>query len=104
MTGARLIPALAGVLYLVMGRAIPRARTDSWFGVRTPWTLSNDVVWARTQRLAGVSMTSAGVAMILGALALPADLVVPLSLGAGMAAIVAPAVYSYLTWRRERRG
>jgi uncharacterized membrane protein len=100
----RLVPALAGVLYLAMGRVIPHTRSDSWFGVRTPWTLSSDHVWTRTQRFAGVSMTSAGLLVIVAALALPVDLGVPVSLGAGKAAIVAPAVYSYLTWRRERQG
>ena len=87
-----------------MGRVVSRARPEGWFAVRTPWTLASDRVWTRTQRLAGISMISAGLVVIAAAFLLPADMGIPIALGAGMAAIVAPAVYSFLTARRERRG
>jgi uncharacterized membrane protein len=98
----RIVPALLGVLYLVFGSVMPRTRSDWWFGVRTPWSLSSDRVWARTHRLAGYSMSGAGLVMILAALILPSGVGVPVALGASIAAVVAPAVYSYLTWRREQ--
>ncbi|MDB4884443.1 MAG: hypothetical protein JWL95_3209 [Gemmatimonadetes bacterium] len=49
-------------------------------------------------------MTGAGLVMIVVALALPAAFGVPLALGASTAALVAPALYSYLSWRREQKG
>jgi uncharacterized membrane protein len=70
--------------------------------VRTPWTLSNDRVWTRTHRLAGYSMTGAGILMILSGFVFPVSLGAPIVVGAGVAAVLAPAVYSYLTWRREQ--
>ena len=99
---ARVVPALVGVLFVVIGNVMPHMRPNWWFGVRTPWTLSNDRVWARTHRLAGFSMTAAGVAMIVAALLLPARLGIPVLLAATVAATVGPAVYSYLTWKREQ--
>ena len=101
---ARLVPALVGALFVVIGNVMPRMRPNWWFGVRTPWTLSNDRVWARTHRLAGFSMTAAGVVMIAAALALPARFADPVMLAAAVAATIGPAVYSYLTWKREQRG
>jgi uncharacterized membrane protein len=100
---ARVVPALVGVLFVVIGNVMPRMRPNWWFGVRTPWTLSNDRVWARTHRLAGFSMTAAGLVMIGAALALPARLGVPVLLASTVAATVGPAVYSYLTWKREQQ-
>ncbi len=99
---ARLVPALVGVLFVVIGNVMPRMRPNWWFGVRTPWTLSNDRVWARTHRLAGFSMTAAGVVMVGAALVLPTRFGVPVLIAAAVAATAGPAVYSYLTWKREQ--
>jgi len=99
---SRLVPALVGALFVVTGNVMPRTRSNWWFGVRTPWTLSSERVWTRTHRLAGFSMTGAGIVMIVAALALPASLGVPVMLAAAVAAVIGPAVYSYLTWRREQ--
>jgi hypothetical protein len=42
--------------------------------------------------------------MLLAAIAFPADLGIPVAVAASIAAVAAPAVYSYLTWRREQSG
>ena len=100
---SRLVPALVGALFLVIGNVMPRMRPNWWFGVRTPWTLSNDRVWTRTHRLAGFSMTAAGLVSIASALVLPARLGLPVLIAAVVAATIGPAVYSYLTWKREQQ-
>jgi uncharacterized membrane protein len=96
----RAVPALVGALFVAMGSAMPRLQPNWWYGIRTPWTLSDDQVWARTHRLAGFSMTGAGVVMIAAALVLPVSLGLPVLLAAVVAAVIGPVVYSYLTWRR----
>jgi uncharacterized membrane protein len=100
---SRLVPALVGVLFVVIGNVMPRMRPNWWFGVRTPWTLSNDRVWARTHRLAGFSMTAAGIVIVASTLVLPARLGLPVLIAAIVAATIGPVVYSYLTWKREQR-
>jgi immunity protein, SdpI family len=99
----RIAPALIGAVFVVVGNVMPRARSNFMFGIRTPWTLSNERVWARTHRLAGYTMTGAGVVMILSAALLPPDLLGAVIVAAIVAALVAPAVYSYLTFRRESK-
>jgi uncharacterized membrane protein len=98
----RLVPALVGGLFVATGNVMPQMRPNWWFGVRTPWTLSNDRVWTRTHRLAGYSMTGAGIVMILSGFVFPVRLGAPIVVGAAVASVLAPAVYSYLTWRREQ--
>ncbi|HEV7991764.1 MAG TPA: SdpI family protein [Gemmatimonadaceae bacterium] len=100
----RIVPALVGALFVVIGNVMPRTRANWWFGVRTPWTLSSDRVWERTHRLAGYSMTVAGVVMIVTGLVLPSTLGAPVMIAAAVGSVIAPAVYSYLTWRRESNG
>jgi uncharacterized membrane protein len=100
----RIVPALVGALFVVIGNVMPRMRSNWAVGIRTPWTLSSDRVWTRTHRLAGFSMTGAGIVMLVASLAFPAALRAPVVIGAAVAAVIAPAVYSYLTWRREEKG
>jgi uncharacterized membrane protein len=97
----RIIPALVGVLFVVIGNMMPLVRPNWWVGIRTPWTLSNDRVWARTHRLAGYCMTAGGLIMVLAALALPPSLGIAVLIAIAVASTVGPAVYSYLTWKRE---
>ena len=97
----RIVPALVGALFVVIGNMMPLVRPNWWLGFRTPWTLSNDRVWARTHRLGGYCMTAGGIVMILAALALPPSLGVPVLIAVAVASTVGPLVYSYLTWKRE---
>ncbi|HEX4935760.1 MAG TPA: SdpI family protein [Gemmatimonadaceae bacterium] len=94
------VPLVIGALFMVLGNVLPRAKPNWWFGVRTPWTLSNDRVWVRTHRVAGYTMLIAGLALVVLAF-IPGDAMkLALLVGAGLAAGV-PVVYSYIAWRQE---
>jgi len=96
----RIMPVAVGLVFIGLGNVLPRAKPNWVFGIRTPWTLSNDRVWARTHRLGGYTMVAGGVLM-LGAAAAPARWTFPLlAVGIGIAALI-PTVYSYFAWRRE---
>ena len=43
----RLVPVLVGGLFLYFGWLLPRARSNFFVGIRTPWTLSSDEVWQK---------------------------------------------------------
>lgn len=92
-----------GMLFMVLGNMMPRARSNFLFGVRTPWTLSSDAVWMRSNRLAGYAMVAAGAVTIAGAfLGTPWAFIVALT-SIAVAAII-PIVYSYVLWSREQGG
>ncbi|MBX6332236.1 MAG: SdpI family protein [Gemmatimonadaceae bacterium] len=95
-------PALVGALFIVIGNALPRARPNWFFGVRTPWTLSSDAVWERTNRVAGYVMTAIGVAVVVSAFVSTLSMLVVL-LGGGAVLVVTALAYSYVLWRREQR-
>lgn len=97
----RLVPVGVGILFLVLGNALPRARPNWMFGIRTPWTLSNDRVWERTHRVGGYLMFAAGLAVLLSAL-LPAGRAATLVLVASVVVVtLGSVVYSYVAWRQE---
>jgi uncharacterized membrane protein len=93
-------PLVVGVLFIVIGNVLPRARPNWWFGVRTPWTLSNDRVWERTHRVAGYAMFAAGIGIALMAF-VPGEAAKMTVLAASGVCAVVPVVYSYFAWRQE---
>jgi uncharacterized membrane protein len=99
---ARLTPVLVGALFVTLGNVLPRARPNWWFGIRTPWTLSSDRVWALTHRVGGYAMTAAGIVVLAGA-ALPGAWPFAVFIFASAIAAVGPIVYSYIAWRKETR-
>ena len=98
----RLVCATLGVLLLVVGNVMPRARPNFFVGVRTPWTLSSDRVWERTHRVAGYLFVAAGAVTLLAA-ALPPRWAVSTLLAAVSTAVLSSAIYSYVLWSRGAR-
>jgi uncharacterized membrane protein len=93
----------AGVLLVVIGNYLPRIRSNWFFGIRTPWTLTSERVWRETHRVGGRAFVAAGVVMVAASLA-PAPFADAVSMAAVAAAVVVPVAYSYLAWRREAAG
>ncbi len=56
----RLLNLAMGVFFIILGNYLPRIRTNSLFGIRTPWTLQNEQVWKNTHRLGGYVLIAAG--------------------------------------------
>ena len=56
---------------IAIGNLLPRTRPNRSLGIRTSRTLSDRSVWMRTHRMAGYMVVTLGVAILLGAVALP---------------------------------
>lgn len=86
-----------GMLLVFLGNYMGKFRKNFFIGVRTPWTLASDEVWARTHRLAGWLFAAAGVAVVADGL-----------LGANVAFFAAVIIcaastlilYSFVLYRR----
>ena len=80
---------------------MPRARPNWWFGIRTPWTLSNDRVWERTHRVGGYLLVAVGIVTALVALdpTKTSRSIALVLLGATTS--LASVIYSYVAWRQE---
>lgn len=97
----RVVPVGVGLLFIVIGNLLPRARPNWFVGIRTPWTLSSDRVWEKTHRVGGRLFVLGGILISLSTFA-----------GAGWSRVVliavvtvcslAAVVYSYVEWRKEK--
>lgn len=90
-----------GLLLILIGSSLGKVRQNGVIGIRTPWTLADEEVWARTNRLGGWLVILAG-----GVMAAAGSMGFRMALGliAIGAAVVVSVGYSYVIWRRIGRG
>lgn len=98
---ARVMPFGIGILLVVIGNLLPRARPNWFVGIRTPWTLSSDRVWEKTHRFGGRLFVAAGLIIALSALVWVqwAHVVLITVILMTTAAVL---FYSYREWKREQ--
>ena len=96
----QLIAPAIGLLIYYAGVLTENAKQNWFIGVRTPWTLSSERVWSKTNRLAGKLFKAAGVLAALGA-AFPERAIFFILVPVILAAIY-PLIYSYQEYQRER--
>lgn len=93
---------LMGALFLAIGLMMPGLEQNKWIGVRTPWTMTDEVNWKLTHRFAAISMSAAGaVTMLLSMLSLAPEVLVGTSLVAIFAGALSPLVASYVIHKQR---
>ncbi len=96
-----LLPGL-GLIFVLTGLLLRQAKRNFFIGIRTPWTLSNDRVWAETHRLGSVLFIACGLVAVLS-LFFPGKVAFLLVLVPIIVSSLFLVVYSYVLYRRETR-
>lgn len=90
------------VLFIFIGNYLGKVRRNFWIGIRTPWTLTNSVVWERTHRLGGWLFVAVGLIGIVCSF-IPSlrlwGIIIPI-----LAVCVFLYIYSYVIYRQETKG
>ena len=90
---------LIGMLFIIIGNYMPKARQSYTIGIRIPWTLDNEENWNRTHRLAGwLWMISGIVLAVLTILHVPAGWLI----GVFASIVIIPTFYSF--WLHIKKG
>ncbi|HII79612.1 MAG TPA: SdpI family protein [Methanosarcina sp.] len=93
------LPLGIGLLFYYIGILTENAERNWFIGIRTPWTLSSERVWKRTNRLGGKLIKIAGISAMLGAF-FPEYaiyfILVPIIIVVGIT-----VVYSYIEYQKE---
>jgi uncharacterized membrane protein len=95
-----LIPAFA-LLFFYIGHIIGHAKRNWFFGIRTPWTLSSDYIWDKTNKLGGLLFKLCGIISLLGFLFQKIAflfILIPVLLSA-----IISMVYSYSLFKSENK-
>lgn len=94
-----LMPAFA-LLFYYAGVLISKAQRNWFIGIRTPWTLSSDIVWQKTHRLGGRLFKLIGIIALAGLL-FPKYAIFLLLIPSILAALYT-LVYSYFAYQKEK--
>lgn len=95
----KIIGIAVGALFIVIGNYMTTVKRNFTMGVRFSWTVMDDVVWAKTNRLGGYAFVGIGILAIVGA-ALPPpwnifSFIIP-------ALLMLPVLYVY-SWQLYKR-
>ena len=92
---------LLGLLFIVLGNFMPKARRNSALGVRTTWSMYNDVTWMKGNRLGAVLFVVVGVLDIVTAFLVESNMATVLMLVYLVIMAVGITVYSYKVYKAE---
>jgi uncharacterized membrane protein len=101
-----IVQTAIGILLMVTGNYMAKIRSNFFFGIRTPWTLSSEKSWRKSHRLGGWLLFALGLGCMAVAISGNSILFLWLMFGGSGGITLALTIYSYLIWRDDpdRRG
>jgi len=96
-----MLPAM-GLLFIVIGSLLRKAKRNFFIGIRTPWTLSSDTVWEKTHQLGAILFMASGVLAVIGGF-IGGLVAFWMLMGPLMGSTIFLLVYSYVLYQRETK-
>lgn len=94
-----LMPAFS-VLFFYTGMLLKDTKPNWFIGIRTPWTLSNEIVWSKTHVLGSQLFKAVAVVNLLGVLW--PSVAIYLLIGGVLLTVLITTSYSYFIYRKRR--
>lgn len=98
----KIVVALLGLSFIVIGNYMPKARKNSTFGLRCKWSMYNDLTWARSNKFGGIAFMMLGAAMILFSLTTEGMMTIIYMMAALIWVILLSLIYAYVVYRQEK--
>lgn len=97
----KVICAMIGVLLVLMGNQMPKVKSNFFMGIKTPWALSDENVWNKTQRLGGRMFVLGGLWLVISCFMIPKQNILMWSCMVAVCIIcIVPTVMSYVWYQR----
>ena len=88
------------LFFALLGNYMRTVRSNFFVGIRTPWTLSNDVVWRKTHELGGKIWFYTGIILAIVVFFLRQTAATVVMFSGIFFMVMIPVVYSYLEYRK----
>jgi uncharacterized membrane protein len=89
-----------GIFIAALGFLLPRVHPNWFVGIRTPWTLTSDLSWERTHRIAGPLFIALGV-LIVASTAMAPTTAIWILVVAAVGITIFLFAYSYQVWKED---
>jgi uncharacterized membrane protein len=93
------MPIALGFFFYYAGILCGKAKRNWFVGLRTPWTLSSDIVWDKTHIVTAKLFKICGIISVLGALS--GNIAIYISLIPIIMASIFATIYSYIIYKKE---
>lgn len=93
-----ILPAMIGVLFIILGNYLPKCRQNYTVGIKLPWTLNSEDNWNKTHRMAGVLWMVGGLILVVCSLLQIGMVAVMITIIFALALV--PMIYSYFLYRK----
>ena len=96
---------LIGILFAVLGNIMPKMKMNGLMGLRTSWSMKNEEVWTRSQRMGGTVTFFGGIAIILSGIILrgyPALVAMVIIFTVIFAVMIKGSHQIYTDWEKEQ--
>ena len=100
VSATAVLPAVLGVMFIVIGNYLPKCKQNSTIGIKIKWTLENEENWNATHRFGGKLFVVGGF-VLLGCAFLPAAAVIWVILPVMLMLTAVPMIYSYLYYKKH---
>ncbi|MFA6919106.1 MAG: SdpI family protein [Patescibacteria group bacterium] len=98
----KIVSLVIGLLMIILGNYMSKIKFNWFMGIRTPWTMSSEVVWNKTHRVGGWFFILFGLCIIISPY-LPVIWATIIFIGGVLLATVGSMVYSYIVYRQEQK-
>ena len=96
------MPALFGVMFIVLGNYLPKFKQNYTLGIKVPWTLANEENWNKTHRLSGKLWVIGGL-ILMTSIFFPEDIMVIILVVVIAVLAIVPIVYSYCLYKKQMK-
>ena len=100
----RVVCAMVAVMFILLGNLMPKFKSNFFTGMKTPWALSNENVWNKTQRLGGRLFFFGGLVILISCFMVPEKQLFLGTMGIMLLICLIPTVMSYLWYQQEAHG
>lgn len=99
----KVVCGMVALLFIFIGNKMPKVKQNYFTGVKTPWALSNEVVWNKTQRLGGKAFFFGGILMLIATFVATENFLMGITIGVTAIICIVPTVMSYIWYQQEVR-
>lgn len=97
-----IIPVFIGIMFIVMGNYMPTIKPNYFFGIRTPWTLANEIVWKKTHKVGGYAFAISGILFLIIAFVTIEEIMIGCII-LMFILLMSVSAYSYVIFRNENK-
>lgn len=97
----KIVILMMGIMFVIIGNYLPKAKSNFFYGIKTPWTLTSDVSWRKTHRLGGKLFVISGLLIVISTLLFQNEYQMIFMMIGLIATVIVPIVASYFYAKGE---